>query len=70
MHLKNTISMRLKELYQRHKLQIAEALLLMGLLTALWRIDNWFVSFICGVSAGLLFYRLADRISQHGIRKA
>jgi hypothetical protein len=70
MHPKNNLIMRLKEMYQRHKLHVVEALLLMGLLTALWRIDNWFVSLICGVSAGLLFYRLADRISQHGIRKA
>ncbi|WP_429061700.1 hypothetical protein [Chitinophaga sp. W2I13] len=62
--------MRFKEMYQRHKLQVAEAILLMALLTALWRIDNWLVSVICGVSAGLLFYRLAERISQHGIRKA
>ncbi|MFX1703691.1 hypothetical protein PV783_07045 [Chitinophaga sp. CC14] len=62
--------MRFKEMYQRHKLQVVEAILLMALLTALWRIDNWLVSVICGVSAGLLFYRLAERISQHGIRKA
>jgi hypothetical protein len=70
MHPKNNLLMRLKEMYQRHRLQIVEAMLLMGLLTAIWRIDNWFVSFICGVSAGILFYRLAERISQHGIRKA
>ncbi|WP_143059108.1 hypothetical protein [Chitinophaga arvensicola] len=61
---------RLREMYQRHKLQIVEGMLLMGLLTAIWGVDNWFVSFICGVSAGILFYRLAERISQHGIRKA
>lgn len=70
MHPGNQLIMRLKGMYQRHKLQIVEAMLLMGLLTAIWRIDNWFVSFICGVSAGILFYRLAERISQHGIRKA
>lgn len=70
MHPKNNLIMRFKEMYQRHKLQIVEAILLMALLTALWRIDNWLVSVICGVSAGLLFYRLAERISQHGIRKA
>ncbi|MGF6925882.1 hypothetical protein QFZ48_001382 [Chitinophaga sp. W2I13] len=70
MHPKNNLIMRFKEMYQRHKLQVAEAILLMALLTALWRIDNWLVSVICGVSAGLLFYRLAERISQHGIRKA
>lgn len=70
MHPKNQLIMRLKGMYQRHKLQIVEAMLLVGLLTAIWRIDNWFVSFICGVSAGILFYRLAERISQHGIRKA
>ncbi|NLR82832.1 hypothetical protein [Chitinophaga eiseniae] len=70
MHPKNNLPMRVRDMYQRHKLQIVEALLLVGLLTALWRIDNWLVSLICGVSAGLLFYRLADRISQHGIRKA
>jgi hypothetical protein len=70
MHPKNNLIMRLKEMYQRHKLQVVEAILLMALLTALWRIDNWLVSVICGVSAGLLFYRLAERISQHGIRKA
>jgi hypothetical protein len=70
MHPKNNISMRIKEMYQRHKWQFVEALLLMALLTALWRIDNWLVSVICGISAGLLFYRIADRISQHGISKA
>ncbi|MGF6846227.1 hypothetical protein QFZ51_001462 [Chitinophaga sp. W3I9] len=70
MHPKNNLIMRFKEMYQRHKLQVVEAILLMALLTALWRIDNWLVSVICGVSAGLLFYRLAERISQHGIRKA
>ncbi|MFY0252395.1 hypothetical protein ACDQ55_00425 [Chitinophaga sp. 30R24] len=70
MHPKNNLFIRLREMYQRHKLQIVEAILLMGLLTALWRIDNWFVSFICGVSAGLLFYRLGERISRHRIRKA
>ncbi len=70
MHPKNNMIMRLKEMYQRHKLLVVEAILLMVLLTALWRIDNWLVSVICGVSAGLLFYRLAERISQHGIRKA
>ncbi|WP_142683781.1 hypothetical protein [Chitinophaga polysaccharea] len=70
MHPKNNMIVRAKEMYQRHKLLIAEAILLMLLLTALWRIDNWLVSVICGVSAGLLFYRLAERISQHGIRKA
>lgn len=70
MHPKNNMIMRLKEMYQRHKLLVVEAILLMALLTALWRIDNWLVSVICGVSAGLLFYRLAERISQHGIRKA
>ncbi|MET3876055.1 hypothetical protein [Chitinophaga sp. OAE865] len=70
MHPKNNMIVRVKEMYQRHKLLIAEAILLMLLLTALWRIDNWLVSVICGVSAGLLFYRLAERISQHGIRKA
>jgi F0F1-type ATP synthase assembly protein I len=70
MHPKNNLIMRFKEMYQRHKLQVVEAILLMALLTALWRIDNWFVSVICGVSAGFLFYRLAERISQHGIRKA
>ena len=70
MQPKSNLFIWVKERYQRHKWQIAEAFLLMGLLTALWRIDNWFVSFVCGVSAGLLFYRLADRISQHGIGKA
>ncbi|MEZ2442028.1 hypothetical protein AB6805_09925 [Chitinophaga sp. RCC_12] len=70
MHPKNNLITRFKEMYQRHKLQVVEAILLMALLTALWRIDNWLVSVICGVSAGLLFYRLAERISQHGIRKA
>ncbi len=70
MHPKNNMIIRLKEMYQRHKLLVVEAILLMALLTALWRIDNWLVSVICGVSAGLLFYRLAERISQHGIRKA
>ncbi|MCW3463246.1 hypothetical protein [Chitinophaga nivalis] len=62
--------MRIKGWYQRHRLQLLEAVLLMGLLTALWRIDNWLVSLVCGLSAGLLFYRLAERMSQHGIRKA
>jgi predicted PurR-regulated permease PerM len=61
---------RLKGIYQRNKLQAIEALLLIGSLSALWRIDNSFVSFICGVSAGVLFYRLAERISKHGISKA
>lgn len=70
MHPKNNMIMRVKEMYQRHRLLVVEAILLMVLLTALWRIDNWLVSVTCGVSAGLLFYRLAERISQHGIRKA
>lgn len=61
---------RLKGMYLRNKLQFIEALLLVGLLSALWRVDNSFVSFICGVSAGILFYRLAERIAKHGISKA
>ncbi|RFS24512.1 hypothetical protein DVR12_04700 [Chitinophaga silvatica] len=65
-----SIFIRLKEIYLRHKLQIIEVLLLVGLLSALWRIDNSFISFICGLSAGLLFYRIGERISNHGIRKA
>ena len=61
---------RLKEIYLRHKLLIIATLLLVGLLSALWRTENSFVSFICGLGAGLLFYRVGERISQHGIRKA
>ena len=70
MQPKSNIFMRMKEMYHRCKWQIAEGFMLAGLLTALWQIDNWLVSFVCGMSAGLLFYRLADRISQHGIGKA
>jgi hypothetical protein len=70
MQPESNISMRMKAMYHRHKWQIAEGFLLAGLLTALWQIDNWLVSLVCGVSAGLLFYRLADRISQHRISKA
>ncbi|HVI49470.1 MAG TPA: hypothetical protein VM802_31680 [Chitinophaga sp.] len=62
--------MRIWELYLRHRLFIVEALLLIGTLTALWRIDNMFISFVCGLGSGLLFYRIGERISQHGIRKA
>ena len=61
---------RVREMYLRHRLQAVEALLLVGLLTALWRVDDSLISFICGGGAGLLFFRLANRISQHGIRKA
>lgn len=70
MHQTKNIVMRIRELYQRYRLTMMEAVLLMGALTALWRIDNWLISCICGVGAGLLFYRLAERISQHGIHKA
>lgn len=70
MYPKTNIHMRLIALFFRHKKVMGEALLLMGLLTAIWRIDNWIVSVICGLSAGVLFYRLAERMSQDRIRKA
>ncbi|NSL88568.1 hypothetical protein [Chitinophaga solisilvae] len=70
MHQKNNIAMRIREFIQRHTLTMLEAALLMGLLTVIWRVENSYISFVCGISAGLLFYRLGDRISQHQIRKA
>ncbi|WP_212002241.1 hypothetical protein [Chitinophaga sp. HK235] len=62
--------MRIWELFHQYKLIVIEAILLMTALAGLWRINNVFLSFVCGVSAGLLFYRLGERIAQHRIRKA
>ncbi|WP_143304887.1 hypothetical protein [Chitinophaga vietnamensis] len=62
--------MRILEICQRNKLMILEAILLVGTLTVLWRIDNVLVSFVCGISSGWLFYRLGERIAKHGIRNA
>ncbi|MBC9930817.1 hypothetical protein [Chitinophaga qingshengii] len=62
--------MRIGLLIYQYRITIIEAVLLMAALAGLWRVNNWFLSFICGVAAGYLFFRLAERIAQHRIRKA
>ncbi|MBV7533333.1 hypothetical protein [Chitinophaga sp. sic0106] len=54
----------------QNKFLIIEAILLLGLFTALWRIENAFVSFVFGVSTGYLLYRLGNRIAKRGASKA
>ncbi|SHK90345.1 hypothetical protein SAMN05444266_101535 [Chitinophaga jiangningensis] len=54
----------------QNKFFIIETILLMGLFTALWRIENAFVSFVFGVSAGYLLYRLGNRIAKRGASRA
>ncbi len=54
----------------QNKFFIIESILLLGLFTALWRIEDAFVSFVFGVSAGYLLYRLGNRIAKRGASKA
>lgn len=62
--------MRIRLFIYEHRLTIIEAGLLIAALAGLWRVDNWLLSFICGVASGYLFFRLAERMAQHRIRKA
>jgi hypothetical protein len=62
--------MGMKTFYHRHKLMILEAIILVLMLTVLWKVENGLISFICGTGAGLLFYRIGERIARTRIRKA
>lgn len=62
--------MGMKTFYHRHKLTILEAVILVLMLTVLWKVENGLTSFICGTGAGLLFYRIGDRMARTRIRKA
>lgn len=70
MHQQKNIVMRIGLFIYQHRFTIIEAGLLIAALAGLWRVNNWFLSFICGVASGYLFFRLAERVAQHRIRKA
>ncbi|RAJ73982.1 hypothetical protein CLV59_111101 [Chitinophaga dinghuensis] len=66
--------MRLTGILVQHFLQnkfiLVESALLIGCLTALCRVDDTFASFVFGVTAGYLLFRLGDRIAKRGASKA
>lgn len=62
--------MRLSGMLYGQRKSIVEIILLLGLITVLWRIDDAFVSLVCGILSGILFYRLGDRIAKKGVSKA